>query len=246
MSVAVSSDPVSALRVALDDTTELFAVAAGFGTIDGVPAARATLTRLGAECKRRGKTARFLPALRRGRTAIGQLLSMIVRVNGELFARTASHDDYVTAGSSLTVVLLSGRRAYVAHAGGTAAYLLRSGYVIALTQDDAIEDGRILSRSIGTQMRVDASVSRFTLEDGDVLALCVKRLRDDESRRQLAVALSARGKMTAHDNCVAIVRYGVDETVAAPVVAMMHPWLGHLAPIAAAVAFWAAAVLWTR
>lgn len=246
MSVAVSSDPASSVRVRLNDATEFFAVASGFGTIDGLPAGRAALERLRGECERRGRNIRFMHALRRGRTAIGQLLSIVVRINGELFARSASHDDYVTAGTSLTVVLLSGRRAYVAHAGGTAAYLLRSGYVVALTQDDAIEEGRILSRSIGTQRAVDASVSRFTLEDGDVLALCTRRLRDDESRRRLAVALDGRVALTPGDACVAIVRYGFETVppVSAPIAAE-RPLQRGVAIVAAAI-FWALVLLWMR
>jgi protein phosphatase len=245
MSVAVSSDPVSTVRVHLNDSTEIFAVAAGFGTIDGVPTARATLERLRGECERRSRSMRFMHALRRGRTAVGQLLSLIVRVNGELFARSASHDDYVTAGTSLTVVLLAGRRAYVAHAGGTAAYLLRAGFVAALTQDDAIEDGRILSRSIGTQRAVDASVSRFTFEDGDVLALCTRRLRDDESRRKLAVALSGRAPLTPGDSCVAIVRYGLDAVVVPAPVAPRRI-VPHAIAFSVAALFWALALLWMR
>ena len=235
MSVAVSSDPASSLCVRLDDTTEIFAVAAGFGVIDGIPAARATLERLRAECERRGRTERFMRALRRGQTAIEALLAIVARVNGELFARSASHDDYVTAGSSLTIVLVSGRRAFVAHAGGTAAYLLRAGYVVALTQDDAIEDGRILSRSIGTQLQVDASMCRFTVEDGDVLALCTRRLRDDEGRRRLAVALAGRAPLTSSSQCVAIVRFGTDGVPSPEPPAHSRTWPRPSVVVAAAI-----------
>ena len=70
----------------------------------------------------------------RARTVAAMLGGVIARVNDELHARSASHEDYVTAGASLTAVLLLRERAYLAHVGSTAAYLARGGSVTALTK----------------------------------------------------------------------------------------------------------------
>ncbi|HEY5257949.1 MAG TPA: hypothetical protein VIJ12_06155 [Candidatus Baltobacteraceae bacterium] len=243
MGVAVLGDPAVSVRVRLGDATDVFAVASGFGAIDGEPAARATLKRLRGECERRGRAERFHRTLRRQQSAIGSLLAIVAHVNAELFARSASHDDYVTAGSSLTIVLRHRRRAYVAHAGGTAAYLSRAGYVVALTQDDAIEDGRILSRSIGTQSQIDASVCTFTFVDGDVLALCTRRLRDEDGRRRLATRLLDTAAGSAGDECASIVRFSADDAAEVPVARAAVAW-PRAGTLVAAALFWVLAVWW--
>jgi hypothetical protein len=59
MDVAIRGDRASCLSLQLGPRSWLFAVARGFGTVDGAAAAPATLERLRAECERRLRTERL-------------------------------------------------------------------------------------------------------------------------------------------------------------------------------------------
>jgi protein phosphatase len=247
MSIAVSGDRGTCVSLALGRSTYLFAVADGFGSIDGIPAAKAALERLRFECERRSRSERFRRALERAESATTALLGIVASVNGELFVRSASHDDYVTAGCSLTTVLVRGRRAFVAHAGATAAYLARAGYVVSLTQDDSVGDApvRILTRAVGTQPHLDASVCNFTLDDGDAMVLTDRRLRDADDRRRLASRLRHDAPSNGGDDHLLIVRYagGDDVAEASPA---RSPLAGGLIARLCAVGFFILAIVCAR
>ncbi len=103
----------------------------------------------------------------------------MARVNGELHARSASHEDYVTAGASMTAVLLIGERAYLAHVGSTAAYVVRDGSAVSLTRNDAFEGEPglpVLMRALGLTRTLDLAISTFVLRAGDALVLAERPL----------------------------------------------------------------------
>jgi serine/threonine protein phosphatase PrpC len=150
----------------------LFAVATGFGRIDGEAAAPLALGRLRREFERRARSGH---ALKRA----------VTRVNDELHARSASHEDYVTAGASMTAVLLIRERAYLAHIGSTAGYLVRGGSVVALTKNEAF-DGEpglpVLMRALGLTRTLDLAISAFALVPGDALVLAERPLSASAER----------------------------------------------------------------
>ncbi len=246
MALAVSGDRGTTLGLALGSGAHVFAVAEGFGTIDHIPTAGAALARLRAECERRSTGERLRRVLQRSDAASGLLLGAMGRVNAELFVRSAAHDDYVTAGCSLTAVLVNGRRAFVAHAGSTAAYLVRAGFVMALTQDDAVREGRvrILTRSMGTQAHLEASVCNFTFDDGDTLVLTDRRLRDEDDRRRLALRL--RGRVLGEEEGLLLVRYAGDETPEPAPVESPRLAYGAIWPKALALLGFLLTLLWAR
>lgn len=169
MNVAVTGDRGCCISQRLSDESYLFAVATGFGRIDGEPVASFALTNLRQRMQRIPKP----------RSVAAMLGSVVARVNGELYARSASHEDYVTAGASMTAVLLLRERAYLAHVGSTAAYLARGGSVTALTKNDAFEDGfgrPVLIRALGLTRTLDMAVSAFALTPGDALVLAEHEL----------------------------------------------------------------------
>ncbi len=169
MNVAVSGDRGCCLSQRLSDESYLFAVATGFGRIDGEPVASFALTKLRQRLQRAPKP----------RSVAAMLGSVIARVNDELHARSASHEDYVTAGASMTAILLLRERAYLAHVGSTAAYLARGGSVVALTKNDAFEDGfgcPVLIRALGLTRTLDMAVTAFALAPGDALVLAEHEL----------------------------------------------------------------------
>lgn len=216
MNVAISGDRGSCVTQPLKPHMYLFAVANGFGCVEGEPIATSVLERLKNEMQRRAKRAKNPKNL---------LTTALSRVNDEIHARTASHEDYVTAGCSATAVLLMENRAFLAHAGSTGAYLARDGYVVSLTKSDAFEgDGAlpILTRAIGVAPTIDVTACTFTLNDGDTLVLTRRRLRESEERRRLTECLASGVESAAGGDQMVIIRFQPDEAEQVPLPAESH------------------------
>lgn len=195
MDVAIRGDRASCLTLALGTQSWFFAVARGFGNIDGLGAAPATLSRVRVECERRLKGERFRRAVDRPDSAATAMLGVFSRVNSDIFTRSAAHDDYVTAGCSLSAVLVVRGRAYVVHTGGTAVYLAHGGELKWLTADDTLGDGPmpLLSRALGTTNTLDVSVSSVGVESGDVVILLAHRVPGELDRRALIAHVEGAG-----------------------------------------------------
>jgi serine/threonine protein phosphatase PrpC len=194
----------------------LFAVANGFGSVEGEPIATTVLERLKSEMQRRA---------RRVKNPKNVLTAALGRVNDEVHARTASHEDYVTAGCSATAVLLIENRAFLAHAGSTGAYLARDGYVVSLTKNDSFESDRmvpVLTRAIGVAPTIDVTACSFTLNDGDTLVLTGHRLREADERRRLAECLTNGGESVAGGDQMVIVRFQPEDAEQVPAPAKSH------------------------
>ncbi|MDP9024561.1 MAG: hypothetical protein M3N13_04185 [Candidatus Eremiobacteraeota bacterium] len=195
MDVAIRGDRASCLTLQLGAQSWLFAVARGFGSIDGVAAAPSTLSRIRSECDRRLKGERFRRAVDRPEAAATAMLGVLSRVNGDIFTRSAAHDDYVTAGCSLSAALVVRGRAYVLHTGGTAAYLAHGGDLKWLTANDTLDEGSLplLSRALGTTSALDVSVSSVGVGSGDVVILLARRVLGELDRRALIAHVEAAG-----------------------------------------------------
>jgi serine/threonine protein phosphatase PrpC len=232
MNVAISGDRGSCLTQPLAPQTYLFAVANGFGSVEGEPIAANVLERLRSEMQRR---------MRRAKNPKNLLTNALCRVNDEVHARTASHEDYVTAGCSATAVLLVEDRAFLAHAGSTGAYLARDGYVVSLTKNDAFEIDAaipILTRAIGVAPTIDVTSCSFTLNDGDTLVLTGRRLREADERRRLAECLSGAAEGAAGEQMV-IVRFQPEDAEQVPEPVRSHSVRSVVVGVLATVAFYA-------
>lgn len=211
MNVAISGDRGSCVTQRLAPQTYLFAVANGFGFVEGEPIAHNVLQRLQDEMQRRA---------RRPKNFKNALTTAFCRVNDEVHARTASHEDYITAACSVTGVLLVEDRAFLAHAGSTGAYLARDGYVVSLTKNDTFEGEGVpvLTRALGVAPTIDVAACSFTLSDGDTLVLTGRRLREAEERRRLAECLTYGAQESGEGEQMLIVRFQPDgaEQVPAP------------------------------
>ncbi|MFY9719411.1 MAG: hypothetical protein WAK16_07180 [Candidatus Cybelea sp.] len=191
------------------------------------------------------RSPRFRRAIDRPQAAATALLAILARVNGALYASTASHDDYVTAAASLTAVLVVQRVAYVIHAGATAAYLARGGDVVALCEDDAMDDRpvAVLARAFAIAPVLDVVVTNARLIGGDAIVLLGRRIAGENDRRALLDRLEA-----AEPGEQILVARFEDDAVAAfeaprAAVALPAPILRILVSVAAAIVFIAAAVL---
>jgi hypothetical protein len=180
MDVAIRGDLASCLTLRVASSAWVFAIARGFGEVDGVPIARAALARFENECRKRTCSEAKRRRLLRSHVAAGVLCGALGRVNGALYLRSAGHDDYVASACSLSAALVVRNRAYVAHAGSTAVYLVHGGDVLALTGEEAFETApcvSILARALGVEPSLNFAVSSIALEKGDVLAFCGHAMR---------------------------------------------------------------------
>jgi serine/threonine protein phosphatase PrpC len=229
MDVAIRGDRACCLTMQLGPRTWLLAVTRGFGAVDGVQTERELLTQLRAECERRLRRERFRRAVDRPPAAATAVLAALARVNGEIFARTAGHDDYVTAACSLTAVLIVRGHAYVMHCGGTAAYLARQGDVSALSGDDTFDDATLplWSRALGTSATLDVAVSSLMLDAGDVVVLLGRRVPGDVDRRTLIAHLESAGP-AEH---VLVARFEPDDAADEPAFVPRHRSRFELLPI---------------
>ncbi len=195
MDVAIRGDRASCLTLQLGAQTWLFAVARGFGAIDGSGTAPAALGRIRSEFDRRSKSERFRRALDRPQPAATAMLGVLSRVNADLFSRSAAHDDYITAGCSFSAALIVRGRAYIIHSGGTAAYLAHGGELRPLTRDDALEAAGfpVLARALGTSSSLDVSVSSIGVEAGDMVILMAHRVAGDLDRQALIAHVEGAG-----------------------------------------------------
>lgn len=233
MNVAISGDRGSCVTQALAPQTYLFAVANGFGFVEGEPIAANVLERLQSEMQRR---------IRRAKNAKNLLTAAFSRVNDEVHARTASHDDYVTAGCSATAVLLIENRAFLAHAGSTGAYLARDGYVVSLTKNDAFEgEGAlpVLTRALGVAPTIDVAACGFTLNEGDTLVLTGRRLREADERRRLAEFLAYGSETAAGREQMVVVRFQPEEREQVPAAGEAHSATSVVVGVLATIVFYA-------
>ncbi len=212
MGLAIRGDRAASLDTVLIGGVRLLAVARGTGMVDGIPVARDVLARLYRECDRRARVsgARGVPGIDRW---VRVLAAAVERVNADVYARSAAHEDYVPATASLTAAVVIGHRAIVAHAGTTVAMLARTSCIVGLTAEDAVGEpdaARIVLRSIGAQARLEPSIRTVALETGDALILADCRPQRDADRRRVASAVLTD---TGGDGLIVVRIASVEHTV---------------------------------
>jgi serine/threonine protein phosphatase PrpC len=205
MDVAIGSQPGMWQRTSSDAHCSdvivpgiaLLAVADGFGIVRGTGIGSVALQLLRESLKRRVRG----PDPASLRAALSAAFSA---ANARVYAQTGSHDDYVAGGTSLTAVLLTGDHAIVGHVGESRAYLARDGGLSLLTDDDSLAGdgwsstrtttteakyGSLLTRTLGTQSTLEASVLHVRLMAGDSLVLCTDGVHRHISGDEIAYAL---------------------------------------------------------
>ena len=139
-------------------------------------------------------------SLRRPTTA---LLNAFSRANDAVL-RQAAQADKAGMGSTLTAVVLSGRRAWIGHIGDSRAYLLREGLLTQLTRDHSLvadlvrngslspEEARIhprrhvITKAIGSDTVIKPDVFSLNLLAGDRLILCTDGLTNHVESDRIA------------------------------------------------------------
>jgi protein phosphatase len=118
------------------------------------------------------------------------LTGVVQEANHLIYQYVQNQSEIKKIGTRLTMALIQGNTAYVAHVGDTRAYLWRNFELTQITSDHSYvaELGRqgilneeqllhhplrkILSRAIGTRPEVEPEFSTLTLWPGDKLLLC--------------------------------------------------------------------------
>ncbi|TAH50661.1 MAG: bifunctional protein-serine/threonine kinase/phosphatase [Betaproteobacteria bacterium] len=95
-------------------------------------------------------------------------------VNRWLLGQSSKSRDYAGMATTLTAVLLRGRRYYVAHVGDSRAYRWRAGELLRLTEDHTWEHpelSNVLRRAIGLESRLLVDHDDGELQAGDRFVL---------------------------------------------------------------------------
>jgi protein phosphatase len=217
MEIAVGSELGGAQRrsrdacvsEALAPDVALLAVADGFGATGRVPIAEAAVALVRDFLRRKVRSGALTARNASPLTLRRLMLAAFAHANSRLFVQSGSHDDYVAAGTSLTAALIVGTSAYLGHVGEARAYLVRDDRISALTEDDALapessgpakttvgagaRTRSLLTRTLGTQSMLEATVTHLDLRGSDRLVLCTDGIHKTLAEEELAFAASIPG-----------------------------------------------------
>jgi protein phosphatase len=194
---------------ALAPDVALIAVADGFGTIGRGCVADAAVATLRDFFRRKIRSGTLASRSNITLTLRRLMLAAFAHANNRIYAQSGSHDDFVAAGASLTAALVVGSHVFIGHVGESRAYLVREERLSLLTEDDSIapEVGgggkmtigagarlrSLLTRTLGTQPALEATVTNFELDDDDRLILCSDGVHKTLSNDELEFAASSPG-----------------------------------------------------
>jgi PPM family protein phosphatase len=194
---------------ALASDVALLAVADGFGTVGRGPVAEAAVTILRDFLRRKMRSGALTTRNTSTMTLRRLMLAAFAHANSRLYSQSGSHEDYVASGSSLTAALIVGSQVFIGHVGEARAYLLRDEKISALTEDDAIlqessgggkttigagaRTRSLLTRTLGTQPTLEATVTYLELKEADRLILCTDGVHKNLANEELEFAAGAPG-----------------------------------------------------
>lgn len=194
---------------ALASDIALLAVADGFGTIGRGHIAEGAIALLRDFLRRKMRSGALTARNASPLTLRRLMLAAFAHANSRLYSQSGSHDDYVASGTSLTAALVVGSHVFIGHVGEARAYLLREDQISPLTEDDAIapqiggggktpvgasaRTRSLLTRTLGTQSTLEATVTHLDLRESDRLVLCTDGIHKNLSSEELEFAASATG-----------------------------------------------------
>jgi len=169
------SDPESyADRLFVSEDT--FAIADGMGTLRG--------GKLAAE------KAISLVGENRPFRSSEELRTFFEKANREVMSEVARLGDAQTAGTTLSVLSLTGERFFVGHVGDSRIYLLRSGELELLTKDQVTyRGGRKHITVLGVEWKPEIHTCEGELRDGDTFLLISDGAAGALSEEDLRVVL---------------------------------------------------------
>ncbi len=140
---------------------------------------------------------------------LSALRSAVSLANGNVLVEMQERPELISMGTTLTVLLFSDVRAYIAHVGDSRAYLLRSGKLLQLTNDHSLvaeqvragaltpQQARlspfrhVITRALGTADAVEPDLREQDILKDDVFLLCSDGLTEMVDDRTIEAVLSA-------------------------------------------------------
>lgn len=160
----------------------------------------------------------------------GRVLEFLARVISETSARIFEESNRLPElsgmGTTLTMFLVEGRRAYVAHVGDSRLYRLRNGSWVQITEDHSLVNEQvkagfmtaaeaqqsrfrnIITRSVGFESEVTPDVLSLPLQHGDVFLLCSDGLSGMVSDEDMVAVLRDGRLCEAPARLVALAKKG--------------------------------------
>jgi protein phosphatase len=145
-----------------------------------------------------------------GRPEVPALRHAISLMNRNILDAASKNAALTGMGTTLTALLLAGRRAFIAHIGDSRLYRLRSGVLDQLTNDHSLvaEQVRaglitaekaltspyrhVITRALGVEREDEPDVMEHPVQKGDTFLLCTDGLTDMLGDREIAGILAGR------------------------------------------------------
>lgn len=137
-----------------------------------------------------------------------RLRKAVAAANQRIYEEAEIHPEYHGMGTTVSLVLVKGNCAYVAHVGDSRVYLFRGGRRIwQLTQDHSLvaeqvrngfiseQEARshslknLITRAVGTRELIKVDLFYLVLEPGDNLLLCTDGLSNVVDQEEMAGAM---------------------------------------------------------
>lgn len=118
----------------------------------------------------------------------------ILYANNKVYKTSIKKSNCLGMGTTLSMVLTKGSRAYIGHVGDSRIYLIRENEISRLTEDhslvaELIKQGTIkpeeannhpqknvITRALGTEYSIESDISRWDMKYGDLILICTDGL----------------------------------------------------------------------
>lgn len=127
----------------------------------------------------------------------------VTRANDEVYQASLESPEVSGMGTTFSALAMEGDNAYIAHVGDSRIYLVRRGAIIQVTLDHTLVEEMVLqglitvrearvhpqrniiTRALGTDMRVEIDLIQVEMKPGDVFFLCSDGLTNCVPEREI-------------------------------------------------------------
>lgn len=161
-------------------------------------------------------------ALAQKEPSVGPMIASILKANETICKRSIAEPALRGMGTTLTAMWVSDDQVLIAQVGDSRCYLLRGGVFRQCTHDhsmvaDLVRAGQItpeearvhpqknlVTRALGTDLRVDPDIFEIMRQPGDRWLLCSDGLTDQVTDTEIATILSENDRYEAADALLAL------------------------------------------